>query len=141
MQKKQIAENTWNMIFICIWIYIRVFLNNQCTCEKKLKQHRWTICAVDWSIYLISWILVKWKKQKTFFIYTVVQNSQNNTVKIYNHDFSFCLLQDDEFPTVLVSLFFEQPTPFAEDFLERIANLKYPKSRIDLFIHNKVSCW
>lgn len=141
MQKKQIAENTWNMIFICIWIYIRVFLNNQCTCEKKLKQHRWTICAVDWSIYLISWILVKWKKQKTFFIYTVVQNSQNNTVKIYNHDFSFCLLQDDEYPTVLVSLFFEQPTPFAEDFLERIANLKYPKSRIDLFIHNKVSCW
>lgn len=82
----------------------------------------------------------KKKKQKTFFIYTVVQNSQNNTVKIYNHDFSFCLLQDDEFPTVLVSLFFEQPTPFAEDFLERIANLKYPKSRIDLFIHNKVSC-
>lgn len=80
------------------------------------------------------------QKQKTFFIYTVVQNSQNNTVKINNHDFSFCLLQDDEFPTVLVSLFFEQPTPFAEDFLERIANLKYPKSRIDLFIHNKVSC-
>ena len=49
--------------------------------------------------------------------------------------------QDDEFPTVLVSLFFEQPTPFVEEFLERIANLKYPKSRIDLFVHNNVGGW
>ena len=49
--------------------------------------------------------------------------------------------QDDEFPTVLVSLFFEQPTPFVEEFLERIADLKYPKSRIDLFVHNNVGGW
>lgn len=64
--------------------------------------------------------------------------TQNGCQACKEETISIRELKDDEFPTVLVSLFFEQPTPFAEDFLERIANLKYPKSRIDLFIHNKV---
>ena len=48
-------------------------------------------------------------------------------------------LQPDDYPTVMIGLFLEQPTPFIREFFERIAALNYPKNRIDLFIHNKVS--
>ncbi|KAK7471384.1 hypothetical protein BaRGS_00035990, partial [Batillaria attramentaria] len=43
----------------------------------------------------------------------------------------------DDFPTILMGLFVEQPTPFIRDFFQRITALNYPKSKIDLFVHNK----
>ncbi|XP_052126964.1 procollagen-lysine,2-oxoglutarate 5-dioxygenase 1 [Frankliniella occidentalis] len=60
-----------------------------------------------------------------------------------------CLLCDDnkldlsqkkesQLPSVLIAVFIEQPTPFLEEFFEKIAKLDYPKSRLFLFIHNAV---
>ncbi|CAB1345676.1 unnamed protein product, partial [Coregonus sp. 'balchen'] len=43
---------------------------------------------------------------------------------------------DEEMPLVYVSVFIVQPTPFLEEFLERLTTLNYPTSRIRLFIHN-----
>ncbi|XP_065349170.1 multifunctional procollagen lysine hydroxylase and glycosyltransferase LH3 isoform X2 [Cloeon dipterum] len=40
-------------------------------------------------------------------------------------------------PVVLVSIFIGQPTPFLEEFINKIVALDYPKSAIHLFIHNK----
>ena len=39
----------------------------------------------------------------------------------------------------MMAIFFEQPTPFIEEFFDNIVNLTYPKSQIDLFIHYAVS--
>ncbi|XP_062612335.1 multifunctional procollagen lysine hydroxylase and glycosyltransferase LH3-like [Saccostrea cucullata] len=64
--------------------------------------------------------------------------TQSGCISCKEETISIRDLKDEEFPSVLLSLFFEQPTPFAEEFLERIAQLKYPKSRMDLFIHNNV---
>uniref|UniRef100_A0A1A8KAZ1 procollagen-lysine 5-dioxygenase n=2 Tax=Nothobranchius TaxID=28779 RepID=A0A1A8KAZ1_NOTKU len=45
---------------------------------------------------------------------------------------------DEEMPLVFVAVFIEHPTPFMEEFLERLTTLDYPKSRLRLFIHNNV---
>ncbi|XP_071946105.1 procollagen-lysine,2-oxoglutarate 5-dioxygenase 1-like isoform X2 [Antedon mediterranea] len=45
-------------------------------------------------------------------------------------------VEDEDLPKVLVAIFIEQPTPFLNQFFENILNLDYPKSKIDLFIHN-----
>ncbi|KAI5096160.1 procollagen-lysine,2-oxoglutarate 5-dioxygenase 3 precursor, partial [Silurus meridionalis] len=45
---------------------------------------------------------------------------------------------DEEMPQVLVAVFIEHPTPFIEEFLERLATLNYPHTRLRLFIHNNV---
>ncbi|XP_050952785.1 multifunctional procollagen lysine hydroxylase and glycosyltransferase LH3 [Labeo rohita] len=47
-------------------------------------------------------------------------------------------LSEEEMPLVHVAVFIEQPTPFLEEFLERLATLNYPHARIRLFIHNNV---
>ncbi|XP_076452068.1 procollagen-lysine,2-oxoglutarate 5-dioxygenase 1-like [Babylonia areolata] len=46
-------------------------------------------------------------------------------------------VKPEDYPTVLMGLFMEQPTPFIREFFQRIAAIKYPKARIDLYIHNK----
>ncbi|XP_077998009.1 procollagen-lysine,2-oxoglutarate 5-dioxygenase 1-like [Glandiceps talaboti] len=45
----------------------------------------------------------------------------------------------DDYPSVLIGIFMEESTPFAAEFLEYIAELDYPKKKIDLFIHNAVT--
>ncbi|XP_046571507.1 multifunctional procollagen lysine hydroxylase and glycosyltransferase LH3-like [Haliotis rubra] len=45
-------------------------------------------------------------------------------------------LKEEDYPTVLVALFIERSTPFLEEFLEAVASQNYPKSRMDLYIHN-----
>ncbi|XP_067301470.1 multifunctional procollagen lysine hydroxylase and glycosyltransferase LH3 [Pseudorasbora parva] len=47
-------------------------------------------------------------------------------------------LSDEEMPLVHIAVFIEQPTPFLEEFLERLATLNYPHTRLRLFIHNNV---
>ncbi|XP_072101335.1 procollagen-lysine,2-oxoglutarate 5-dioxygenase 1 isoform X1 [Mobula birostris] len=44
--------------------------------------------------------------------------------------------KDNKFPTVLIGIFIEQPTPFVEDFFERLVNLNFPKEHLQIFIHN-----
>ncbi|KAK7094083.1 procollagen-lysine,2-oxoglutarate 5-dioxygenase 1-like [Littorina saxatilis] len=46
-------------------------------------------------------------------------------------------LKREDYPTLLLGLFLEQPTPFIREFFQHIAALNYPKDRIDLYIHNK----
>lgn len=45
---------------------------------------------------------------------------------------------DEDMPLVFVAVFIEHPTPFMEEFLERLTTLNYPKTRMRLFIHNNV---
>ncbi|XP_033839766.1 multifunctional procollagen lysine hydroxylase and glycosyltransferase LH3 isoform X1 [Periophthalmus magnuspinnatus] len=47
-------------------------------------------------------------------------------------------LKDEELPLVYVAVFIEKPTPFMEEFLERLTTMTYPPSRLRLFIHNNV---
>lgn len=44
---------------------------------------------------------------------------------------------DDELPTIGMSIFIERPTPFMEEFFINIEDLDYPKDKIHLFIHNQ----
>jgi len=43
-----------------------------------------------------------------------------------------------EVPRVLLAVFIEQPTPFMDEFWEKLVGLAYAKSNIDLVIHNRV---
>ncbi|XP_024120410.1 multifunctional procollagen lysine hydroxylase and glycosyltransferase LH3 isoform X2 [Oryzias melastigma] len=45
---------------------------------------------------------------------------------------------DEQMPLVHLAIFIEHATPFMEEFLERLATLNYPHSRLRLFIHNNV---
>lgn len=38
--------------------------------------------------------------------------------------------------TIFIALFIERPTPFLEQFFEKIRALDYPKEKIHIFIHN-----
>ena len=44
-----------------------------------------------------------------------------------------------ETPQIVLAVFVEQPTPFIEEFFQKLLALDYPKSSIDLFIHNGAS--
>ena len=54
-------------------------------------------------------------------------------------DFDLVSNQPKDYPTVMVGVFIEQPTPFIEEFLTKLVALKYPKDKIHLYIHNGVS--
>lgn len=41
-------------------------------------------------------------------------------------------------PLIYIGAFIEHPTPFMEEFLERLTTLNYPLTRLRLFIHNNV---
>lgn len=43
-----------------------------------------------------------------------------------------------EVPHVMVGIFIEKPTPFIEEFFDRVAALDYTKSKISIFIHNAI---
>ncbi|XP_062377218.1 procollagen-lysine,2-oxoglutarate 5-dioxygenase 2 isoform X2 [Sardina pilchardus] len=46
------------------------------------------------------------------------------------------LSQANEFPSVTVGIFIEQPTPFLTEFFQRLLDLDYPKDKLNIFIHN-----
>ena len=48
-------------------------------------------------------------------------------------------LQPEDFPRVMIGIFFEEATPFADVFFEHVAEQIYPKDRIDIYIHYGVS--
>ncbi|XP_069111312.1 procollagen-lysine,2-oxoglutarate 5-dioxygenase 1-like [Argopecten irradians] len=47
-------------------------------------------------------------------------------------------VKHEDFPTVLIAVMIEQPTPFLNEFLGHVRDQIYPKQKIDLFVHNKV---
>uniref|UniRef100_A0A4W4E098 Procollagen-lysine,2-oxoglutarate 5-dioxygenase 1 n=1 Tax=Electrophorus electricus TaxID=8005 RepID=A0A4W4E098_ELEEL len=46
-------------------------------------------------------------------------------------------LKESEYPPVVMGIFIQQPTPFVTVFFERLLQLRYPKSRLSLFIYNQ----
>lgn len=64
---------------------------------------------------------------------------RGKTVVCVKH-FHLCLLKcKQEYPSVLVGVFIEKPTPFLPEFFQRLLSLDYPKNKIKVFIHNNVS--
>ena len=47
--------------------------------------------------------------------------------------------QEDDYPSVLLAIFIEHPTPFIKEFFQHLILLKYPKVKVDLYIHYAVS--
>uniref|UniRef100_H3D5E7 procollagen-lysine 5-dioxygenase n=1 Tax=Tetraodon nigroviridis TaxID=99883 RepID=H3D5E7_TETNG len=60
----------------------------------------------------------------------------------YEHGCSHCdkdildLAQLKDYPSVLVGVFIEKPTPFLPEFFQRLLSLDYPKDKMKVFIHN-----
>ncbi|XP_046593466.1 procollagen-lysine,2-oxoglutarate 5-dioxygenase isoform X1 [Neodiprion lecontei] len=44
----------------------------------------------------------------------------------------------ENYPVIMISIFLANPTPFLEEFLEKIYKQAYPKSKLHLFIYNNV---
>lgn len=45
---------------------------------------------------------------------------------------------EEKWPTILIGLFVDQPTPFTDNVLTKLKELHYPKNQISIRIHNKV---
>ena len=61
-------------------------------------------------------------------------NSEDQCTSCWEDTVEFDSLKEK--PEVLIAIFIEQPTPFIEEFFEKIIALDYPKEKIDIFIHN-----
>jgi hypothetical protein len=48
-------------------------------------------------------------------------------------------LKEEDYPSIVLGVFVEHPTPFLREALQKIAALDYPKQKIDFFIHSSVS--
>ena len=44
-----------------------------------------------------------------------------------------------KWPTVVLAVFIEHPSPFLVEMLEKVTELDYPKEKISLWVHNAVS--
>ncbi|KAL4221290.1 Procollagen-lysine [Mactra antiquata] len=47
-------------------------------------------------------------------------------------------LQEEDYPSVLLGIFIETSTPFLREALQYIAELDYPKQKVDLLLHNNI---
>ncbi|XP_052759652.1 multifunctional procollagen lysine hydroxylase and glycosyltransferase LH3-like isoform X2 [Mya arenaria] len=47
-------------------------------------------------------------------------------------------LLEDDYPTIMMGIFVERPTPFLRELFKHVAALDYPKSKISVFMHNTV---
>ena len=61
-------------------------------------------------------------------------NSKDQCTSCWDDSLEFDKLT--EIPEVVLAIFIEQPTPFIEEFFQKIIKLDYQKGKIDLFIHN-----
>ena len=48
-------------------------------------------------------------------------------------------VERESWPTVLLAVLVERPSPFLTEMLERVALLDYPKDKMTLLVHNAVS--
>ncbi|XP_048505479.1 procollagen-lysine,2-oxoglutarate 5-dioxygenase isoform X1 [Athalia rosae] len=55
----------------------------------------------------------------------------DNTIELNEDNF-------ESYPVILVSIFLVKPTPFLEEFLEKVYHQTYPKSKLHLFLYNNV---
>ena len=102
----------------------------------------WNLMSLQ---FQISKTTKEWGPQKS-----IVLNSlytwYNFSYWLYNKHiikFSGTLLlfnfQEKDWPTVLIGLFIAEPTPFVQAYLRHISSQRYPKSKIDIFLHSVVS--
>merc|ERR1719347_2381893 len=63
-------------------------------------------------------------------------NSEDGCLECWEDSLEFVELL--EVPKVVLGIFIEKPTPFMEEFWEKLANLEYDKSNIDVFLHNTI---
>eukprot|EP00111_Clytia_hemisphaerica_P018349 TCONS_00054259-protein len=47
-------------------------------------------------------------------------------------------IKEEDWPTILIGLFIPEPTPFVQSYLRHISSQRYPKSKIDIFLHSVV---
>ncbi|KAL5013601.1 hypothetical protein ScPMuIL_007871 [Solemya velum] len=47
-------------------------------------------------------------------------------------------VKEDDYPSVLIALFVEVPSPFIAEYFQAVTALNYPKNKIHIFIHNAV---
>ncbi|CAF0971601.1 unnamed protein product [Didymodactylos carnosus] len=46
--------------------------------------------------------------------------------------------EPNKWPIVYMAIFIEYPTPFLQEYFDKITKINYPKQRIGLFVHNQV---
>lgn len=51
---------------------------------------------------------------------------------------TFSKFQLKDYPTVVIGVFIHHPTPFLDEFLVDLNNLRYPKEKISILIHNLI---
>ena len=78
----------------------------------------------------------------------ILNSLGNYLASAWNHEVGCLSCWDDTidlpkdkmetWPTILIALFVDRPTPFVEEFLEKIYLQSYPKSKLHLFIYNNV---
>ena len=93
-------------------------LLNYCCCLKLPKNPSFFI-----SIFLANYIPKAW-------------NTDDHCTACWEDTIAFNELTES--PLVMVAIFIEKPTPFIEEFFDKIANLDYDKDKLALFIHNNV---
>ncbi|XP_043260024.1 procollagen-lysine,2-oxoglutarate 5-dioxygenase isoform X1 [Colletes gigas] len=65
-------------------------------------------------------------------------NTEDGCLECWEGTIELNKTQPETYPTILVAIFIEQPTPFLEEFLTKIYRQIYPKSKLHLFLHNTV---
>ena len=94
-------------------------------------------------IYLSNYIARAWStttgcvlcKEDLFDVTKIENVSQPPPVSLWR---TLCLLQLMDWPMVYIALFIEYPTPFLQEYFEKIMKITYPKQRLGILIHNHV---
>ncbi|XP_013392391.1 procollagen-lysine,2-oxoglutarate 5-dioxygenase 1 isoform X2 [Lingula anatina] len=47
--------------------------------------------------------------------------------------------KEQDYPTVFVGVFIDQPVPFIAEFFEKLAGQQYPKKKMDVFVYNNAN--
>lgn len=67
---------------------------------------------------------------ESYSVYDGCHACNENTIKLDR--------DEKTWPTVTLGIFIERPTPFLKEFFQKIRNLKYPKAKISILLHNNI---
>jgi len=107
----------------------------------------WVLSVVLWIVNILAFWRNILPSSTGFSLKVVVARSSkmllptHRTSQYHSPAYKNCvyyILQLDSYPTVLVAVFIEQPTPFLEEFLDKIYHIEYPMQKLHLFVHNSV---
>lgn len=66
-------------------------------------------------------------------------NPEDGCLSCWDNMISLEKKKPKDYPTVVIGMFIEQPTPFLEEFLHKFVALNYPKDKIHLVLHNNAA--